>query len=207
MRTALLTLFIALSTLTANAQIIGSSWSLYGLDGTYYFDFIFDANDTLYADVGGLGILQPLATYEIDGNTITVLQSDPEDDCTTPGIYTYEIVGDSLLFTLVSDACADRIFIFTEFTWLSTISTGIGDGSTDVTIGIHPNPSTGDFRIDHAEAGAADIRIFDLAGNLVHQSKMTAMSASIDLTALPKSIYILQARGLTDTFTGRIVLH
>src|SRR5690606_25489318 len=111
MRTPLLCLFILLATFNAQAQLAATPWSLYNPNGDYFFDFIFDENDTLYVNLGS-GFISPLATYEISGDTLTTIQSDPEDDCTTPGVYTFEIVGDTLVFSLVSDVCADRIFIF-----------------------------------------------------------------------------------------------
>lgn len=205
MRSILLCLSFIVASFSAHAQLAGTTWSLYNPNGSYFFDFIFAGNDTLYVDLGS-GFISPLATYAINGNTLTTVQADPEDDCSTPGVYTFEIVGDTLVFTLVSDACADRIFIFTEFDWILEISTAIGTNEP-ASISIHPNPSTGPIAIEREGTGNAQVRVYTITGELVHESRLSGSRTQIDLSALPKAIHVLRVTDDKTDHVSRIVLH
>ena len=203
-RSILLLAAFILASFNGFAQLAGTTWAIGGPGGQYFFDFTFQEDGVLSANVGG--IIQPVATYVINGDTLTTVQSDPDDECTTPGVYTFEIVGDQLLFTLVSDACSDRTFIFTMCTWTQDLSTSIESSMGAPGFSIQPNPSSGLVWVEVPGSDHMRITIHQLSGALVHEASFPGSSASIDLRHLPPSIYL--TRTITDRgiFTGRLVI-
>ena len=203
-RILLLVPFCLAATFSAHAQLANTTWAINGPTGQYFFDFIFQGDGVLAADIAGT--IQPVATYSISGDTLTTIQSDPNDDCTTPGVYTFVITPDEVIFTLVSDACADRVFLFTNCTWTGSVSTSI-ETTTLPALSIHPNPSTGAIQLEHSFAEDVHLSIVDASGRIVHQELLQGPNSRIDLSQLPASIYMVTARTSTGNATHRLILH
>ncbi len=203
-RSILLLAAFILASFNGFAQLAGTTWAIGGPGGQYFFDFIFQEDGVLSANVGG--IIQPVATYVINGDTLTTVQSDPDDECTTPGVYTFEIVGDQLLFTLVSDACSDRTFIFTMCTWTQALSTSIQDTKGSSMILIQPNPSSGLVWVEVPGSDHMRISIHLLSGALVHEASFTGPVAAVDLRHLPPAIYLVRTTTEQGTSTDRLVI-
>jgi hypothetical protein len=59
-------------------------------------------------------------TYTVEGNVFTIIKISGQSDCdgSAPGKYKFEIKGNEMYITLVSDACSDRATVLDKTTFI-----------------------------------------------------------------------------------------
>ncbi|HTF21296.1 MAG TPA: Ig-like domain-containing protein [Chryseolinea sp.] len=83
-----------------------------------------------------------------------------------------------------------------------------GIESTELaSVSVYPNPSTGTFilRVSPALRGST-IKVSDLVGKIIHESRIDYDEKSIDLSEYAKGIYLLQVERTDRRFVSRITL-
>jgi len=75
------------------------------------------------------------------------------------------------------------------------------------TLTLSPNPTDGRLRfLDEVSGELFDVKVYDTYGRLIFSDNRLAEGVSIDLSAFPAGIYLLQARrGNGEVITGRVV--
>ena len=73
--------------------------------------------------------------------------------------------------------------------------------SEKMQLSISPNPGNGDVTVTLPSKGTYDLKVFSLTGKLVHNASMSGLSGKLDLSFLPKGLYILNA---SNTLTGKV---
>ena len=68
---------------------------------------------------------------------------------------------------------------------------------------VYPNPVNSALNIEADKS--YNIRLMDLSGRLVFQTRMTGYHQSINTSALPKGIYLIQLSNGQDVFTQKLV--
>jgi len=74
-------------------------------------------------------------------------------------------------------------------------------------IPVYPNPSDGIYYINTQEYGVQSWAIADLDGRILKNHVQSASSGVIDITDLPKGIYILKVTTQTAQFTQKLIKH
>jgi hypothetical protein len=72
------------------------------------------------------------------------------------------------------------------------IITSITENKEEVSTSIYPNPANDQVTVSNIPAGVKEIRIFDVAGNMINSIALNNRSSiTIDMIALPKGVYLL----------------
>lgn len=180
----------------ANWQYIYNHWQTNIYPGSLYELFIIDRNNIIAMNGptdgapcylikstnGGFNFTHPsakrLSGYQYDGYFFR----------TTPTVYT----------------CGESGVIMKVYSYL----TGIQNQGTNVSLSqefsIAPNPGGNYLKIiannsDNPNA-STDIKIYDLTGKEVHSIKTNNVESFIDISHLPKSIYIIKIKTASDEF-------
>jgi hypothetical protein len=165
-------------------------------------DFVFQGGQlSMYVN----GFTMPIGTYTVSGNSVTVTYVN-DMDCTSPGTYSYQIVGNTINFTLVSDPCEDRVPLFVDFTWAVSPNTSIATHEAVPGLEVHPVPARDRIFLNRSQPGAMTVNIHTMTGQLVYQEQITGVRHDLDLGALPAGNYILQAVTPEGKASRRIVL-
>lgn len=96
--------------------------------------------------------------------------------------------------------------------WLRAVSDptiGLDENNEVVSLNVYPNPSSGDVNIDIAKGGDYTIELLDMTGKIVDFNSSTFNSnekVSLDYSALPKGVYLLNVKGEGLTKTAKVVL-
>lgn len=69
---------------------------------------------------------------------------------------------------------------------------------------MYPNPSTGIINISTTEA--VNVEVVDITGKTVHQANALESNASLDLSALPKGVYLVKVKGEKTNVTEKLIL-
>ena len=95
-----------------------------------------------------------------------------------------------------------------------TIVAGINDKSTDASLNVYPNPTTGKVIVDLNLANSMDasVKVYSVLGAMVAQKDLGTMHAgtnsnSIDLTNLDNGVYMIQVTTGDQVTTRRVVLN
>lgn len=90
--------------------------------------------------------------------------------------------------------------------WVVKLSStvGIDEVENNSSIIIFPNPTNAIFTINSNEQ-IDEVEIFNTQGQAVYNKKTTSNSSTIDLTSLPKGIYLVQLKTNTNSVTKKIV--
>jgi hypothetical protein len=96
---------------------------------------------------------------------------------------------------------------------LQVFYTGINDStqslpqisSTLHTIPVYPNPSEGMYYINSQEYGVQSWVVTDLSGRVLKTQNQAISSGVIDITELPRGIYILKVKTLTSQLTQKLL--
>ena len=71
--------------------------------------------------------------------------------------------------------------------------TGMDESGLDYSVGVYPNPSTGEFRIiSFGDPSSLDWEVVDLHAATLMKGKQQSNKFSIDLSSYPKGIYYLK---------------
>jgi len=86
--------------------------------------------------------------------------------------------------------------------WVDAIEVGVTDSEKN-SFSIYPNPSDGNFTIDHQLVGA-QLTVFNAMGELVYSTIIE--SPDINLSALPAGLYLLQVNEDNNISSGKIII-
>ncbi len=87
-----------------------------------------------------------------------------------------------------------------EFTFIQGVPT-----LDDQSISLTPNPATQEIVLK-TDFSISDVSLFSMQGVLVHASKEHGQQATIDVSALPAGIYVVQAVTNVGTWTSRVLI-
>ena len=144
-------------------------------------------NDTIKVSGGGLFIDR--ATYQDSSNHFLVKDYLDTSECGSYiGLYSYQILNDSLYFNLISDTCSGRAYFFTNSIWEST-NTAIETEGEIYNLKTYPNPTNQNITISiNNFSGNIQTEVYDLIGNRLQISNETTIS----LRDYARGIYLLK---------------
>ena len=85
------------------------------------------------------------------------------------------------------------------------ITTGLEKNDYPEKMIIYPNPSKGKITIGYADNQYKSVLVYNIFGELVMQSKLTLDKTDLDLSTLPKGIYLLKMKGERSIMQKEIV--
>lgn len=85
------------------------------------------------------------------------------------------------------------------------ITTGLGDINYPGKIKLYPNPSNSRITIECAENQNIDLLVYNLFGEMVMHSVLTKSTNEIDISSLPKGVYILKITGERGTMQQKLI--
>jgi hypothetical protein len=133
--------------------------------------------------VGGNGVIASLSYIIIEDNLIGLQAEDTSS--TVLCIKDVKLINSFLEETPVATDCLE-VGLF-DPTLVNLFNQAAGENS----IQVFPNPADERLFIYPIEAGS-DIRIFNLLGNEILQTKVAGQNGPVDISSLPKGIYFLQ---------------
>jgi hypothetical protein len=206
MRTLILftSLLIAASTTLHSQTLFSNAWGLYDDQQTYLGSISF-FNDTMFFEEPGIPGSIPYATFDlsISGNTIIV--EDILGTCPDPGMYHYDIVQDTLHFTVVDDDCLARVQNYTGLHWVA-ITMSMEEADHAATLHIFPNPAEGIIELRRDTPETMILRVHDLSGRCVHGTQVTGHTVVLDLGHLPKGKYLITGKSGDRNVRQQVVL-
>jgi hypothetical protein len=109
------------------------------------------------------------------------------------GLYTYEIVNDSLFFSLIVDSCNVRMQAFIESYFVKLPFTlGIDSFNPLEKLDLYPNPANNYFSVRRNNSETIDINILDQAGRVVKTAQSTTEITRILIDDLASGIYFVR---------------
>lgn len=179
---------------TAQAQTLESNdWSI-SIGGSEFATARFQ-NGGLSLSADG-SPFEAFSTYTNTVNTFSITDlPDSDGGCNDAvGFYTYSITGDILDFTLVSDACQERLEVIAGGVWQAvTGATSTEEFESESTFNIYPNPVVDALviEVDEAELGAA-YSVLSIDGRVISTGVINNSITRMDLSGLPTGLYLVQ---------------
>ena len=177
------------SSLTAQ-QLQNTTWKTITPGGTDT-NTVIATIDTLYLN-GPTGSNLVTALFEEQGNVMLIKDLSGPVSCASPdtGHYSFSISNDTLVFNLIYDSCASRVFALDgAVLWRNSNPTAIDNPSSKTnSFSVFPNPSSGQINVITSEDGELEIR--NLQGKIVFQKSTKAGKSVID-SKLPEGNFIL----------------
>lgn len=87
-----------------------------------------------------------------------------------------------------------------------SLATGLNDGLNPGGVSVFPNPSNGIFNLRVMKFENANIRVFDVLGQEVYNTRMSDINTMIDLSNQSKGIYFVKVEGNGFQYTQKITL-
>ena len=149
-------------------------------------------NDTVFINENSV-IFTPRATYQDSSNFFSILDLPGPNSCSNVGLYNYQILNDTLIFSVINDTCGgtgtdSRLSFFVNSIWTS-INTGLQDEYQPLNLKTFPNPTQDYITISvNNYSGNIYTEVFDLIGNKLQTTNETIIS----LRDCSKGIYILK---------------
>lgn len=162
---SLLAILLNFSLLVSGQQLANTTWEIYDTTGAFFLYFQF-GSDTVGYSADNISFTD-VATYSENGSQFMIndLPSGPCSAADT-GLYSFQILNDTLFFTLISEPCTGRDVTFADYTWVSTTAQLTENSAIDP--GLFPNPATEKvFLKAGAVAAGTEIRLLDSYGRLV----------------------------------------
>ncbi len=134
-----------------------------------------------------------VSTYTENGNTVTITDL-PDVGCPTDevGVYTYDLDLPNITWTVVDDACADRMLTLTGFVWELQGFTGIAGTDLATTLSVYPNPVQDEVRFTTSSAlTGTPYTLHDVAGSMVATGRVAATATVVPVESLPAGTYFL----------------
>ena len=149
-------------------------------------------NDTVFINEIS-NIFSPRATYQDSSNFFSIVDLPGSFSCSNVGLYNYQILNDTLLFSVINDTCGgtgtdSRLSYFVNSIWTS-INTGVQDEYQILSLKTFPNPTQDYITISvNNYSGNIQTEVYDLIGNKLQTTNETTIS----LRDYSKGIYILK---------------
>ncbi len=125
----------------ANAQLLQNTiWSFYDPLNVFSFYFQFN-NDTVSLSTDNISYT-PTSIYNETGNIFSIHDITANTGCliTDTGVYNFNILNDTLQFTLIADPCFSRSQVLDNYYGVALLSS-IDDKNIDANFSLYPNPS------------------------------------------------------------------
>jgi len=109
---------------------------------------------------------------------------------------TYSASGTFTIILIVTDDCAQT----DTFTQNVSITVGIATINSDFSVSVYPNPNDGEFILSYelSKPGNVNVLLMNMLGVKVHETNAFEIAGQhvhkINLTRIPKGVYILQLR-------------
>lgn len=204
MKKFLLSLLLITSVSGVHAQsLTWTTWQAY-LDSTNTPDLYFHfTNDSVRFSSDNV-TWTTIAWYSYTPNTYRMID-DPALGCaniTDTGVYTTAFSGDTMWLLPQNDPCTERMD-YLAYHYYVRLNTGV-DEMRAPDFSVSPNPSTGIFTVQSLTL-PEKIRVSTIDGKLVSEQMTGSTAFSIDLSAYPTGVYILNVVYADHTTTQRIV--
>lgn len=152
------------------------------------------------------------------GTTVTLSGLDFIPDAGTTSVVFNNIVATivsvtstSITVNVPSDATNGKLSVIsgcglvTSTDDFTVIPLSIAELNT-LSLTISPNPSNGIFKIDGNFSGISEITLYDISGNLIHQSKQNLLENNVlDFQRLQSGVYLVKVVSEGKSFTQKIV--
>lgn len=181
----------------ANAQLLQNTiWSFYDPLNVFSFYFQFN-NDTVSLSTDNISYT-PTSIYNETGNIFSIHDITANTGCliTDTGVYNFNILNDTLQFTLIADPCFSRAQVLDNYYGVALL-TSIDDKNIDPDYCLFPNPSANGIfylKIPGNENGYEKITVTNIEGKVITEKILPQFKndvATIDLANLDAGIYFL----------------
>ena len=85
---------------------------------------------------------------------------------------------------------------------VSSSSASVKEINEPLTISVYPNPAVNSIEISSNEM-LETFQIYNTLGSLVYSDRVMATSAKVNITDLPKGVYLLRCNGMTKRFVKK----
>lgn len=180
--------------------------------GTYYnmsqgiSDTAMNVNYLAVNAIASNAVVNNVATFTNTSVNATNYQWNFGDAGTSTSqnpVHTYTNVGNYTVTLIASNSCDADTIVMTV-----SILSGIENVNSKLELKIYPNPSAGIFNvaISSAKNESSEIRIFNLAGELVLSRKNTSGNFELNLTQLPNGVYFMRMEFAEAILNERIII-
>ncbi len=204
-------LIFALGLSGQSQSLSNTTWDVFDQMNVQAYSFHY-GNDTVFISTDFISF-EPLSIYQESNDTIT-LNDIPGAPFSCPGgitgYYTFLMVGDSLYFTLLSDACAGRESVLTTYDWARNTS-GLDGKSLSEMIKLFPNPSYDglfNIRINNSEMKFDKYTVCNIQGQQIKEQSISGngmIEQSLDLSEFSSGTYLLTFFGKSGNKSYKIL--
>jgi hypothetical protein len=116
-----------------------------------------------------------------------------------PGVYNARVLLSAIEATVYTNAC--------EFTAPAKMNAaGIASFAGSAAFTVIPNPNNGSFTLDLLNEEVKDVVVYDMLGKAVYAIKATAaQTLDIDISSLPKGMYVVKVSGNGTIQTKKVI--
>lgn len=170
-------------------SIIGYEW----IACNVYADstFLKFEDDTMYYKFIDDDEFQPISTYEINNNVISLIDTEFIEICDpwSIGVYTLNQSQDTLSFETISDPCEEREFVFSQLILKNTSIVNVDERIKPV-LSVYPNPTLDWIYVNGISKGIYLYKLFDSKGSLESNGTIK-QGENISTVSLNNGLYIL----------------
>ena len=166
----------------------GTSWRVVSTG----IELHFSAVDTMSIKPSG-GSLTAIANYVVSSDTVTITDFNPASTgCPSPGVYQYNIQGNTLTLTVISDNCADRANFITGGggTW-TRMGIGMAEIGSEELLKIYPVPAQSVLFVELFEKNELDYYILSITGSQLKNGMLSDTRNEVNIDDLPSGVYFL----------------
>jgi len=182
----LISILIAFGSLKVYTQTLAhTTWFV--TNGSTLNVYIIFKTDTVMSGTS-IGNATPLSSFTESLNNFTV--TDFTGNCLSTGTYTFDILADTLNFTLVTDLCSNRTQVLTTYHWTRVYTVGIAENSI-ADLRIYPNPIADILFINIDTHEPSTVTLYDIASRKLLQETFTG-NATLNTEQLADGVYIYE---------------
>ncbi|MBL7749530.1 MAG: T9SS type A sorting domain-containing protein, partial [Chitinophagaceae bacterium] len=87
-----------------------------------------------------------------------------------------------------------------------SVATGINENTNPGGVSVFPNPSSGLLNLRVMKFENANIRVFDILGQEIHNSRMSDINTQIDLSNFAKGLYVVKVEGNGFNYSEKVTI-
>lgn len=143
-----------------------------------------------------------------DGNTYLWDFGDGNTSTEVNPIHTYSVAAQYTVTLTVTNSCGTN----TTSQQVIVLATGLTENSNPLSVNVSPVPATSDLFLTVESNGLTHVRllVFDMLGNTVKEENIGNVSGkwskTIDVSTLPKGVYLLGIRHDNGSYTKRFIV-